>query len=91
MYPDQLDEHGIPKGLTPTPTQLFAYNGTRIPQLGALGTWTRWKPHNLRSRCLHTRWYVADTDGPAILWLPASQNLGVVTMNCAVYLRSTTS
>ena len=91
MYPDQLDEHGMPQGLTPTSTRLFAYNGTRIPQHGALDTWTRWKPHNMRPRQLCTRWYVTDTDGPAILGLPASQKLGVVTMNCAVQVRSTTS
>ena len=78
-------------GLTPTPTRLFAYNGTRIPQHGALDIWTRWKPHNQRPRCLHTRWYIADTQGPAILGLPASQRLGVVTMNCAVRLRTSPS
>ena len=44
MYPDSVDRQGLPLGLTQTQTQLFAYNGTRIPQHGALDTWTRWKP-----------------------------------------------
>ena len=91
MYPEQIDPQGLPTGLTPTPTRLFAYNGTRIPQHGALDVWTRWKPHNQRPRCLCTRWYIADTQGPAILGLPASQRLGVVTMNCAVCLRTSPS
>ena len=85
MYPDRIDQQGLPLGLTQTQTRLFAYNGTRIPQHGALDTWTRWKPPDHRPRCLRTRWYIADTDGPAILGLPASQKLGVVIMNCAVH------
>ena len=40
MYPDQIGPDGLPKGLTPTPTRLTTYNGTRIPQHGALDTWT---------------------------------------------------
>ena len=91
MYPEQIDQQGLPTGLTPTPTRLFAYNGTRIPQHGALDVWIRWKPHNQRPRCLRTRWYIADTRGPAILGLPTSQRLGVVTMNCAVCLRTSPS
>ena len=91
MYPDQVCPDGLPKGLTSTQTQLTAYNGTRIPQHGALDTWTRWKPHNERPQHLRTRWYVADTQGPAILGLPSSQRLGVVTMNCAVHLKTSAS
>ena len=91
MYPDQVGPNGLPKGLTSTQTQLTAYNGTWIPQHGALDTWTRWKPHNERPRHLRTRWYVADTQGPAILGLPSSQRLGVVTMNCAVHLKTSPS
>ena len=91
MYLDQIGPDGLPKGLTPTPTRLTAYNGTRIPQHGALDTWTRWKPHNEKPRLLRTRWYVADTQGPAILGLPSSQRLGVVTMNCAVQLKTAPS
>ena len=91
MYPDQVGPNGLPKGLTSTQTRLTAYNGTRIPQHGALDTWTSWKPNNERPRHLRTRWYVADTQGPAILGLPSSQRLGVVTMNCAVHLKRSPS
>ena len=46
MYPEQIEQQGLPMGLTPTPTRLFACNSTRIPQHGALDIWTRWKPHS---------------------------------------------
>ena len=91
MYPDQVGPDGLPKGLTSTQTRLTAYNGTQIQQHGALDTWTRWKPHNKRPQHLRTRWYVADTQGPAIMGLPSSQRLGVVTMNCAVHLKTSPS
>ena len=91
MYPDQVNKHGIPTGLTPTSTWLFDYNGTRIPQHGALDTCTRWKPHNLRPWCLRTRWYIVGTEQPTILGLPALQKLGVVAMNCVVYFGPTHS
>ena len=35
-------------------------------------------------RCIQTKWYVADTPGPAILGLPTSERLKVITLNCAV-------
>ena len=91
MYPDQVGPDGLPKGLTSTQTWLTAYNGTQIPQHRALDTWTRWKPHNEKPQHLHTRWYVANTQGPAILALPSSQRLGVVTMNCTVHLKTSPS
>ena len=72
-------------------TLLSAYNDTQIPQHEALDAQTRLKPHTLRPRCSHTRWYITDTEGPAILDLPASQKLGVVMMNCAVDLRTSPS
>ena len=51
----------------------------------------RWKPCNEKPQLLQTRWYVADTQGPAILGLPSSQRLGVVTMHCAVCLKTSSS
>ena len=44
-----------------------------------------------KPQLLQTRWYVADTQGPAILGLPSSQRLGVVTMHCAVHLKTAPS
>ena len=33
---------------------------------------------------IHSYWYIADTPGPALLGLPASERLAVVQGNCAV-------
>ena len=33
-----------------------------------------------------SKWYVADTPGPAILGLPACESLQVITLNCAVHI-----
>ena len=88
LFPRRITSDGKPTGLRPTPTRLTAYNGSPIPQLGALDTTIDWKPKGqaLPNR-LHTRWYVADTAGPAILGLPSCSKLGVVQMNCAVEIK----
>ena len=44
------------------------------------------QPHQINS-C----WYVADTYGAAILWLPSCERLEVVKMNCAVKVIQDTS
>ena len=80
-----MDTNGKPTGLWSTITQLIAYNGSAIPQLGAHDTSTEWKPSSSGPpRCVHTRWYVADTPGPAILGLPSSSKLGVIQLNCTI-------
>ena len=70
--------------LTHSQTILTAYNGTKIPQCGTLklnccygdGTW-------------HTaEFYVAKTDGPAILGLPSSRNLRLVTLHCELQVEN---
>ena len=35
---------------------------------------------------IQSKWYVADTPGPAILGLPACESLQVITLNCAVHI-----
>ena len=84
LYPEWVNSTGTPTGLQQTNIHLSAYNSTRIPQHRVLDTWTRWKPHDSKPCVLNSQWYVADTDGPAILGLPASKKLGVVMMNCAI-------
>ena len=76
---------GTPTGLRPTRTCLTAYNGSTIKQYGTLDTAIDWKPEgkNVVNR-LHTRWYIADTPGPAILGLPSCSKLGTVELNCGV-------
>ena len=72
---------------------LTAYNADQIPLFGSLhGPITLQpgspgaEPHQVNS-C----WYVADTSGPAILWLPSCDRLKVIKMNCAVKVIQDTS
>ena len=76
---------GLPTGLWKCKTRLTAYNGTNIPQLGALDTKITWKDQDTKKMTsMNTTWYVADTPGPAILGLPSCSRLGIVHLNCAV-------
>ena len=55
LFPSQLDANGKPTGLCPTTTQLTAYNGSAIPQLGAHDTAIEWRPSSLGPpRHVHT-------------------------------------
>ena len=87
LYPNQINMKGEPTGLEPSGTCLTTYNGTPIPQYGALRCPLIWRPGNgVRSRWIQTKWYVADTPGPAILGLPTSEGLRVITLNCTVWI-----
>ena len=67
-----MDQNGNPIGLEASKTQLTAYNGTPIPQYGALSCPLTWRPGNgKKPGRIQSKWYVADTPGPAILGLPA--------------------
>ena len=85
LFPRCLTTDRTPTGLRPTRTCLTAYNGSTIKQYGTLDTAIDWKPEgkNVTNR-LHTRWYIADTPGPAILGLPSCSKLGIVELNCVV-------
>ena len=45
LYPNQIDMKGEPTGLEPSGTCLTAYNGTPIPQYGAL----RYEPSDMET------------------------------------------
>ena len=61
----------------PVKPRLTAYNGSNIPQFGVLDTAIEWTPKcHQHSKHLQTRWYVADSPGPAILGLPSSIKTG---------------
>ena len=80
-----MDQNEKPIVLEASKTQLTAYNGTPIPQYGALSCPLTWRPGNRKkSRRIQSKRYVADTPGPAILGLPACESLQVITLNCAV-------
>ena len=80
---------GKPTRLCLCETRLPVYNVSNIPQFGALDTATEWTPKgHQHSKHLQTRWYVADSPGPAILGLPSSSKLGIVQLICTVKLTS---
>ena len=83
LFPERFNTDG----LTPSTTRLSAYNGSMIKQYGTFDTHIDWTPKDTKTtNRLHTRRFVADTPGPAILGLPACHRLGIVELNCAVNL-----
>ena len=57
----------------------------QVPHYGALRCLLMWRPSNgAKPRHIQTKWYVADTPGPAILGLPTSGRLIVIALNCVV-------
>ena len=88
LFPRRINADGSPRGLKSSTICLTAYNGSKIPQFGTLDTAIDWTPKGKRiANRLRTRWYVADTPGPAILGLPSCAKLGIVELNCAVNLQ----
>ena len=89
LFPSHITTDGKPTRLCPCDTRLTVYNGSNIPQFGALDTAIECTPKGHQcSKHLQTRWYVADSPGPAILGLPSSSKLGIVQLNCTVKLTS---
>ena len=88
LFPRSINTNGSPRGLKSSMTHLTAYNGSKIPQFGTLDTAIDWTPKGKDvANCLWTRWYIADTLGPAILGLPSCAKLGIVELNCEVNLQ----
>jgi transposase InsO family protein len=81
MYPEKLDTQGFPKQSSTAQkgTILSAYNGTRIPQYGAISIQCSY-----RGNATKAEFYVADSQGPAILGLPTCTHLQVVQLNCVI-------
>ena len=64
LFPNQLTKAGLPTGLQKCNTKLRAYNGTNIPQFGALDTTISWKDEETKKVCkMDTTFYVTDTPG----------------------------
>ena len=88
LFPNWLMKTGMPTGLQKCNTKLRAYNGTNIPQLGALDTPITWKDEETKEvNKMDTTFYVANTPGPAVLGLPSCSRLRIVNLNCSVQLR----
>lgn len=83
MFPDLLTKEGQPikkiRDAAKT-TRLTAYNGTNITCLGM----HRFPCRFATSRWHHTPFYIVDVPGPAIVGLPSSEQLKLVTMHCSV-------
>ena len=80
LFPNRLTKTGMPTGLRKCNTKLRAYNGTNIPQLGALDTPITWKDEETQEvNKMDTTFYIADTPGPAILGLPSCSRLRLLT------------
>ena len=83
MFPDQVGKNGFPSKKLMASTsgvRLTAYNGTNIPCYGLITIPCKY----LDSQWEHTMFYIVDVPGPAVLGLPSSENLRVVTMHCSV-------
>ena len=82
MFPKSLTPEGLPKAnsISHSNMVLTAYNGTTIRQYGCVelpcrfgsGSWAR------------AKFYVVDSTGPAIIGLPSSRQLNMVTLHCAI-------
>ena len=82
MFPDAITgQHPTPGTLTPREnTIISAYNGTRISQYGTIKLACRYH----QSDRVDADLFVADPEGPAILGLPNSRQLRLVTLHCAI-------
>ena len=82
MFPNSLTAEGLPQAdaVSHTDTVLTAYNGTIIKQHGCVELPCRfgdsdWTP---------TKFFVVESEGPAIVGLPSSRQLNLVTLHCAI-------
>ena len=79
MFPEHVDDNGLPIGTTPTQTKLTAYNGTPIVQHGVCSI-----KCSYGGKETNARFYVADVNGPAICGLPTSCELQLVELHCGI-------
>ena len=82
MFPRLLDSSGFPKpgSTTPRHTRLMAYNGTDIPQYGSITLQCKYE----NSVWIKTEFFIAESDGPAIVGLPSSRALSLISINCSI-------
>ena len=79
MFPDNVDENGLPTGTAPSQTKLTAYNGTQISQHGVCSI-----KCSFGDKETDAVFYVADVEGPAICGLPTCCQLQLVELHCAI-------
>jgi len=81
MFPEMLDAGGYPQHLGNKRMILKAYNGTIIPHYGSFKMPCRSDVH---PHYKDADFYVVEADGPAILGLPSSLGLRLITVNCNI-------
>ena len=81
MYPDKVDDKGYTKPGTTTPQQTILNLYGCIP-MKQYGTWKI--PCKYKDRSTVAKFYIVDKDCPAILGLPTSRELGLITEHCEV-------
>ena len=81
MYPHNLDDHGSlrPGSLSSADVILTAYGGAQIKHHGTVTIPCSYKGGNARAS-----FYVTDTPGPAIIGLPTSTDLKLLTLNLSI-------
>ena len=81
MFPERLDAHGYPKpdAIVRRKTILTAYNGSQIQQYGTVSISCTYG-----DKSEVAEFFVAESQGPAILGLPTLTKLQVVKLNCVV-------
>ena len=81
MYPQNITPEGFPKPgvLEQSQTVLTAYGGAKLIQHGKCKI-----PCNFKGRKSVATFYVTEADGPAIIGLPTSLELNLVTLNCSL-------
>ncbi len=82
MFPRYMDSKGHPTSniVTESCTTLTAYNGSRIEQYGVTSINCR---HN-NGPWSDTRFYIVESEGPAINELPSSRDLSLATLHCHI-------
>ena len=82
MYPGKVDAAGVPRrnAVQNRHVVLTAYNGTKIPQYGAIRLQCRYDG----CKWISTDFYIVDSEGPAILGRPSSQDHKLVTLHCEI-------
>ena len=82
MFPKSMTPEGLPKAnsISQSNMVLTAYNGTIIRQYGCLELPCRFN----NSSWTRAKFFVVDSTGPAIIGLPSSRQLNLVTLHCAI-------
>jgi hypothetical protein len=81
MFPEKMDANGYPRKdavRVDTGVRLTAYNGGNIPQYGVTSLACQYR----QSAWHNVSFYIADTDGPAILGLSSCRSMKLVDIRC---------